>query len=243
MPFAAVLRSEWIKIASVRSLYGALTAVLLATVGITLLAFATMDPADHSAADPLLDAFYALNFGHIAALSFGATALSSEFRHGALRISLTVVPDRGHLYMAKTVVVGALVLGVGLVTAFTVFLTGQAMLGERALDLTAPGAVRACVGAGIYLALMALMAAGLATVLRSAVGALGILVPLILLLSFVFGDVAAGVAQFLPDRAGQQVLRQHPVGDLGPWTGLGVTALWALALLLAGWWTIRRRDA
>jgi hypothetical protein len=55
--------------------------------------------------------------------------------------------------------------------------------------------------------------------------------------------MAASVADFLPDHAGQQVLRQDPVGTLGPWTGLAVTAGWAAAALLAGWWALRRRDA
>ncbi len=62
-------------------------------------------------------------------------------------------------------------------------------------------------------------------------------------MSFVVGGVAEGVAAYLPDRAGQQVLFQTPAGDVGPWTGLAVTALWAAAALLAGWRAVHRRDA
>ncbi|MGW7415682.1 ABC transporter permease [Streptomyces sp. NPDC054863] len=239
----AVLHSEWIKIKSVRSVYGSLLAVLLTTVGLTLLAFATMGEADHAANDPVFDAFTALNYGHIAALAFGATAFSCEYLNGALRLSLTAVPRRGLFYTAKTAVVGALALGTGLVTAFITFVAGQAMRGDQAIDLGDPGALRACIGAGIYLALMALTAGGLTALLRSAVTVLSVLVPFTLLTSFVFGDASGSIAEFLPDRAGQQILHQNPTGTLGPWAGLAVTALWATLSLLAGWWAIRRRDA
>ncbi|NBE53703.1 ABC transporter permease [Streptomyces boluensis] len=245
MNATAVLHSEWIKLKSLRGTAGSLLAVLLVTVGITALAFATIgrSEADNAGAEPVYDAFYALNFGQIAAITFGATAVSSEYVGGALRVSLAAVPRRGLLYAAKAAVVGALALVVGVATSFTAFLVGQSFLGPYAIGLDRPGAVRACLGAGIYLALMALLAAGLTTVLRSGVAVLSILIPFILIVSFVVGDVAGGAADFLPDRAGQQILHEHPAGTLGAWSGLAVCAAWAAAALLAGWWSLRRRDA
>ncbi|MCX4868630.1 ABC transporter permease [Streptomyces sp. NBC_00257] len=245
MPTTAVLHSEWIKIRSVRSVLGSLIAVLLVTLAITVLAFSTVGQAeaDNVDAEPVFDAFYALNFGQIAAISFGATALSSEFLNGALRISLAAVPRRNLFYAAKITLVGALALTVGLVASFGAFLVGQLFMGKYAIGLGEPGALRAAFGGGIYLALMALFAAGLTVVLRSAVAVLSLLIPFVLIVSFVVGDVAGGAAQYLPDRAGQLVLHQNPEGSLGPWGGLAVTAAWAAAALLAGWWAIRRRDA
>ncbi|MFD0417233.1 ABC transporter permease [Streptomyces sp. NPDC127108] len=242
---SAVLHSEWIKIKSLRGSVGSLIAVFVATVAITVLVFATVGgaEADNADAEPLFDAFYAFNFGQVAAISFGATAVSSEYVNGALRVSLAAVPRRGLFYGAKTAVLGAAALLVGLVTSFTTFLGGQAFLGDDAIGLGHPGAVRACVGGGVYLALMALFAAGLAAVLRSGVAVLSVLIPFTLIVPFVLGDMAGGAAQFLPDRAGQQILHEAPDGMLGPWPGLGVTALWAAASLAAGWWAVRRRDA
>jgi ABC-type transport system involved in multi-copper enzyme maturation permease subunit len=224
---------------------GSLTAVFLATLAVTVLAFATVGQAeaDNPDADPVFGAFYALNFGQIAAISFGATALSSEYLNGALRVSLAAVPRRDLFYAAKMILVGALALVVGLVTSFTAFLVGQLFMGKYAIGLGEPGALRAALGGGIYLALMALLAAGLTALLRSAVAVLSLLIPFILIVSFVVGDIAGGVAQYLPDRAGQLVLQQNPEGGLGPWTGLAVTAAWASAALLTGWWAMRRRDA
>ncbi|MFG2503160.1 ABC transporter permease [Streptomyces sp. NPDC048441] len=245
MSTSAVLRSEWIKIKSVRASLGSLIAVFVATVAITVLAFAAVgtSEADNADFEPLSGAFYALNFGQIAAISFGTTAMSSEYLNGALRISLSAVPRRGLFYGAKVAVVGALALGAGLLTSFASFLSGQAFMGDYAIGLGHDGAVRACVGGGVYLALMALLAAGLTVLLRSGVAVLSILIPFTLIVSFVVGDVASGVAEFLPDKAGQQVLHADPSGTLGPWTGLAVTAAWAVAALLAGWWAVRRRDA
>ncbi|MDF6041104.1 ABC transporter permease [Streptomyces sp. JH14] len=244
MSTAAVLRCEWIKIRSVRSVAGSLMAVFLATLAVTVLAFATVGQAeaDDPGADLVFGAFYALNFGQIAAISFGATALSSEYLNGALRISLAAVPRRDLFYAAKMTVVGALALAVGLVTSFAAFLVGQMFMGEYAIGLDEPGALRAAFGGGVYLALMTLFAAGLTALLRSAVAVLSLLIPFILIVSFVVGDIAGGVTQYLPDRAGQLVLHQSPDGGLGPWTGLAVTAAWAGAALLAGWWAMRRRD-
>jgi ABC-2 type transport system permease protein len=70
-----------------------------------------------------------------------------------------------------------------------------------------------------------------------------LLIPFILVVSFVIGDAAGTVADFLPDKAGQAVLYETPDGTLGPWSGLAVTALWTAAALLAGAWRLRRRDA
>ncbi|MFV5996248.1 ABC transporter permease [Streptomyces sp. NPDC056231] len=239
-----VLRSEWIKIRSVRSVAGSLMAVFLVTLAVTLLAFAIVGQAEAENSDDLVfGAFSALNFGQIAAISFGATALSSEYLNGALRISLAAVPRRDLFYAAKMTLIGVLALVVGLATSFTAFLVSQLFMGKYAIGLGEPGALRAAFGGGIYLALMALFAAGLTVLLRSAVAVLSLLIPFVLLASFVVGDIASGVALYLPDRAGQLVLHQSPEGSLGPWAGLAVTAGWAGLALLAGWWAMRRRDA
>ncbi|MET9660143.1 ABC transporter permease [Streptomyces sp. NPDC006510] len=245
MSTTAVLRSEWIKIRSVRSVTGSLIAVLVVTLAVTLLVFPTIgqSEADNADAELVFGAFYALNFGQIAAISFGATAISSEYLNGALRISLAAVPRRNLFYAAKVALVGGPALAIGLVTSFGAFLLGQLFMGKYAIDLGEPGALRAAFGGGIYLALMALFAAGLTAVLRSAVAVLSLLIPFVLIVSFVVGDVAGGAAQYLPDQAGQLVLHQNPEGSLGPWGGLAVTAAWAAAALLAGWWAVRRRDA
>ncbi|MGW1916994.1 ABC transporter permease subunit [Streptomyces sp. NPDC002076] len=240
MSFTPVLHSEWIKIRTLRSLTGGLGAVLLATTVFS--ALASTDPGS-STGDPLFAAFFGISFGQVAAIAFGATAVSSDFQGGALRVSLAAVPRRGRWFAAKATAIAAPVLAVGLLTGFVSLAVGEAVLGAAGDGITWAQGVRGVVGCGIYLTLMALFAAGLSAVLRSGVATLSILVPFLLIVSFVIGDMSGGVADFLPDRAGQVVLHGNREGTLGPWSGLAVTALWTAAALGAGAWSVRRRDA
>ncbi|MFJ4521533.1 ABC transporter permease [Streptomyces sp. NPDC088810] len=236
MPFAPVLHAEWIKIRTLRSLLGALAAILVSTA-----AFSVLATADADDPDPLFSVFFGISFGQVAAIAFGTTAVSSEFRGGALRLTLAAVPDRGRWFAAKATAIALPALAVGLLTGFVTLLAGRAALGA-----SAPGwaeGVRGAVGCGVHLTLMALFAAGLATVLRSGAATLSVLIPFLLIVSFVVGDLSGGVADFLPDRAGQVALHSTWDGTLGPWTGLAVTALWTAAALLAGAWSLHRRDA
>ncbi|MGY5012353.1 ABC transporter permease [Streptomyces sp. 900105755] len=236
MPFQAVLHAEWLKIRTLRPLVGTLCAVLITTV-----ACSALSAAGSGDSDPLFSAFAGVSLGQIAAVAFGATAVSSEFQGGALRLTLAAVPDRRRWFAAKATAIALSALAIGLVTGLVTLLQGRFLLG--AAGPTWPDGLRGALGCGVYLTLMALLAAGLAAVLHSGTATLGVLIPLLLTVSFVIGDLSGSVAEVLPDRAGQLVFHETWHGPLGPWTGLAVTALWTGAALLAGAWRIRRRDA
>jgi ABC-2 type transport system permease protein len=241
MPFAPVLHSEWLKIRTLRSLPGALLALFAVTAAFA--ALAGTDGSSDPDFDPLFTALSGVLPGQIAAISFGALAVSSEYHGGALRLTLAAVPQRGQWFAAKVTAIAVPALLVGLVTAVTALVAGRAGLGSAADGLSAAQQVRGVLGCGIYLMLIALFAAGLTALLRSGVATLSLLIPFILVVSFVIGDAAGTVADFMPDKAGQIVLHQTYEGTLGPWSGLAVTALWTVGALLAGAWSVRRRDA
>ena len=236
MPFTPVLHAEWIKIRTLRSLVGGLAAILVATV-----AFSALASADADDTDPLFSVFFGISFGQIAATAFGTSAVSSEFRGGALRLTLAAVPDRRRWFAAKATAIALPVLATGLLTGLVTMLVGKSVLGASGPTWTE--GLRGAVGCGLQLTLMALFAAGLTAVLRSGVATLSVLIPFLLIVSFVIGDMSSGVADLLPDRAGQVALHSTHDGILGPWTGLAVAALWAAAALSAGAWSVRRRDA
>ncbi|OON77337.1 ABC transporter permease [Streptomyces tsukubensis] len=240
MTLTAVVASEWIKFRSLRSLVISLLAVLVATP--LFGALSNLDAGDDGL-DPLYSAFLGVNFGQVAVIVFGAMAVTSEYAGGGIRIALAAVPRRGLWFTAKTTVVGGCALAIGVVTGFATLALGSLVLDDPAVSPTSSAGARAALGCGIYLALMALLAAGLAAVVRSGVAVLAILVPLTLMLSFVLGDATSGVAGYLPDQAGRQVLHLDQGATIGPWTGLAVTAAWSAVALLAGWWSLRRRDA
>jgi ABC-type transport system involved in multi-copper enzyme maturation permease subunit len=239
--FTAALRSEWLKVRTAPSLAGNLSAVLVATVGIGALVTAFLGEAesDNPGFEPVPFSFFGLNFGQVAAICFGVLAVAGEYGHGTIRLSLAAVPRRETFYGAKLAVVGGLALAVGLPTGLATVAVGQALLDERGVGLGDPGVLRAGFGCGIYLALLALLSAGAAAAVRSTAAALGLLVPLVFLISPVVGEDA----WFLPDRAGQQVLHPVPEGPLGAWTGMAVMAAWTAAALCAGLIVLRRRDA
>ncbi|MFJ6834009.1 ABC transporter permease subunit [Streptomyces sp. NPDC091209] len=241
MSFAPALRAELLKIRTLRSLLWGLLAVLAATVAFS--ALAGLDDSGAPDFDALFSTFLGVSFGQIAAITFGAQAVSAEYQGGALRVSLSAVPDRGRWFLAKAVAIGGPALVIGLVTGVATLVVGTSVLGSRANGLTWAEELRGVVGCALYLTLMALFAAGLAAVLRSGVATLSILIPFLLIVSFVVGGGSGSVADFLPDKAGQTVLHEAPDGALGPWSGLAVTALWTAAALGAGAWCVRRRDA
>ncbi|MBD0421430.1 ABC transporter permease [Streptomyces sp. TRM S81-3] len=241
MEFTPVLRSEWLKIRTLRSLCGTLLAVFAATTAFS--ALAGLSGSSDPDFDPLFTSLSGVMPGQIAAIAFGAMAVSTEYHGNGIRLSLAAVPRRGRWFAAKVTVIAVPALAVGLVTAFASLLAARAGLGSAANGLTVAEQARGVVGCGVYLMLMALFAAGLTALLRSGVATLSLLIPFILVVSFVIGDAAGGITDFLPDRAGQVVLHETYDGTPGPWTGLAVTALWTAAALLAGAWRLRRRDA
>ncbi len=167
MQFAPVFRSEWLKIRTVRSLLATLFALFAVTTAFS--ALAAVDPEDQGA-DPLFTALSGTTLGQIAALAFGSLAVSAEYREGAaVRLSLTAVPRRGLWFAAKAAAIAAVVLAVSLVTSLAALLAGSAGLGAAADGLTSADQVRGVLGGAVYLTLMALFAAGLATLLRSGV--------------------------------------------------------------------------
>ena len=240
MAFTPVFHSEWIKIRTLRSQVAALAVILAVTALFSALASSDTGGDDF---DPLFAVFFGVTFGQIAAIAFGTTAVSSEFQGGALRLSLAAVPHRARWFAAKAAAIAVPVFAVGLVTGGVTLAVGRAVLGAEADGLGAAGQVRGVVGCAVYLTLMALLAAGLTAVLRSGVATLSIVIPFLLIVSFVVGDASSDLADLLPDRAGQVALHQTWDGAMGPWAGLGVTALWAAAALAAGAGSVRRRDA
>ncbi|MFB6435466.1 ABC transporter permease [Streptomyces sp. NPDC056411] len=244
MPFTAVLRSEWTKLRTLRSLTGSLVAVLVLTIGVGCAVSAGYDGSDPHF-DPVFNAYYGLNLGQFGALVCGALTVAGEWSSGSIRVSLAAVPRRGLLYAGKLLTVGGLTLVIGLLAGGASVAAGQALLGDAGVPLDTPGVLRSAVGCGVYCGLLGVFSAGVAALLRSPVGTLSLLVPLFLTLGPLFGSLEAtkSVGQFLPDRAGQQILHLVPVGALGPWTGLAVLAGWAALAAAAGLAALLRRDA
>jgi ABC-2 type transport system permease protein len=256
MAATQVIRSEWTKIRSVASTVWTLSLAALVTIALGMLIaalskneFGAMNARDRLSFDPTFISFAGMSLGQLAMIVFGVLVVSNEYSTGMIRTSLAAVPQRGTFLFGKLAVATVLALVVGMATSFAAFFLGQAMLGDLRAHLGDPGVLRALIGGGLYMTLIAMFSMGVAAMLRSPMLSLGILMPFFFLISNILGNVGATekIGRFLPDQAGSKIMQVVvPVDDdtpYGPWGGLGIMALWVVAALAGGYVLLKRRDA
>jgi len=256
MAAGQVVRSEWTKIRSVASTVWTLSLAVVVTIALGMLIsalskseFDNLSERDRLAFDPTFISFAGMGLGQLAMIVFGVLVVSNEYSTGMIRTSLAAVPQRATFLFSKLGVATTLALVVGMATSFATFFLGQAMLGEHKASIGDEGVLRAVIGGGLYMTLIALFSMGVAAMLRSPMLSLGILMPFFFLISNILGNVDATkkVGQYLPDQAGSKILQVVPPLDddtpYGPWGGLGIMALWVLAAVLGGYAVLKKRDA
>lgn len=251
-----VLRSEWIKLRSLRStpvLLG-LTIVGMLAVSLALAVFiktnyATLGAADHRP-DNLVDhSMFSFNLAQLIIGVFGVLAITGEYSTGMIRATLGAVPTRLPVLWAKAGIVTLVALAVALVASFGAFLASQAVLGSHGTSLSYPGALRAVFGVALYLTVVALLGLALGFLTRSTAGGIAAVVGLLLVLPAITAafptSVANGVDPYLPPNAGQALLTlgagENPM--LHPWAGFGLFVGYAGVALIAAAIVLHRRDA
>jgi ABC-type transport system involved in multi-copper enzyme maturation permease subunit len=247
MSAQAILQSEWTKIRSVRSHRWTLAATFVVVLGIS--AAVSSFYGEGEARSPDFDAtalaYYGLNFGQLAVIAFGVIVVSGEYSSGMIRTSLAAVPRRGLFLACKLAAATAATLLVGLLTSVVTFFVTRALM-PNAADLGDPGVPRAIVGAGLYLALLALFSMAVTFMLRNSVLAMGLLMPMFFLVSPLVASIeqVEPVAKYLPDRAGILIIQSKPAADaLDPRVGLAVMAAWVAVAIVGAWFLLRSRDA
>ncbi|MCC3768519.1 ABC transporter permease [Streptomyces sp. UNOC14_S4] len=252
-----VLRSEWTKIKSVRSTVWTLGLALVVTVALGALIsaltksqFDKLSMKEKISFDPTFTSFAGMGLGQLAMIVFGVLVVANEYSTGMIRTSLAAVPQRATFLFSKITIATLLALVVSMVTSFLSFFLGQAMLGEHKASISDQGVLRAVVGGGLYMTLISVFAMGVATMLRSPMLSLGILMPFFFLISNILSAVPATkkVAQYFPDQAGRKVMQVITgVGDdeapYGPWGGFAIMVLWVAASLAGGYAVLKKRDA
>jgi ABC-2 type transport system permease protein len=255
-----LLRSEWTKLCSLRSTVWSLLLLVVATLGFTALftaltvaQWATTAPATklQILADPgrmVLGAGFQL--GQLAVCVLGVLVVTSEYSSGTIRASLLAVPRRTPMLAAKAAVFAVLIFVVGELTAIPTFFLGAAILHGRApVSITDPGVLRAVIGAGLYLAVLAIFAIAIGALVRHTAGAITGIIGFVLVLSpltqLLPGSVGRHIHGYLPSEAGSLIASPHQgVNDvLAPWQGFGVLCLETAVLIGVAAYLLRRRDA
>jgi hypothetical protein len=247
---------EWVKLRSVRSTCYPLAATALSALAVALLACATtvsrwpvLTPSEKASLDPTGLSFAGWPVAQLIVGVLGALVMTSEYGTGLIRVTLAAMPQRGTLLAAKCAVFGAIVLAAGEVLAFITFFTGQSVLSARHVQVTLahPGATRAVLAVGLYLAVVALVDTGLGTVIRHTAGAVTALVGGLFVaptvVSLLPSHWSHDIGRYLLANAGNRLWLINPGQPLMsvPFAFALCTG-YLLVILAAAFYLIRRRD-
>jgi ABC-2 type transport system permease protein len=252
-----VLRSEWTKLRSLRSTFWALAVTIVLGIGlgalisaVTAHGYARFSPAEKLSWDPTGVSGAGMYIAQLAIAVLGVLCFSSEYSSGMIRTSLIVVPKRGRVLAAKSLVFAAVAFVVGEVTIFVAFFVGQALISGHAphAALGDPGVARALVGGGLYLAALAVLSVAAGALLRRPAAAITCMVAVLFVLPGIAQALPASwqnpVTEFWPTQAGSQIASvYHAAHTLEPWAGFGVMCLFVAIVYAIAWTLLDRRDA
>jgi ABC-2 type transport system permease protein len=255
--FTDLVRAEWIKFRSTRSACYGLLAAATAALLVGLLAaqsvgsrWTHLSLAKRAGLDPLAIAFRGFDLAQLIIGTLGVLLITSEYSTGLIRTTFSAVPQRRAVLAAKAVVAGTVALVTGEALSFAVFFPAQALLHSTGISvsITSPGAPRAVVAMGLYLAVVAVLGVGLGALIRHTAGAIAALLGLIFLVPGIVSALPAPwdnrIGKWLPqDLIGQLTSVHLQPGELSRPASLAMLLAYPAAFLGAAAWRLRHRDA
>jgi ABC-type transport system involved in multi-copper enzyme maturation permease subunit len=254
--FPRVIRSEWVKLRTLRSTYITLAVTLVLFIGISALVcgvraahWPPRDPHDALTFNPVFTSLIGVQFAQLSVGVLGVLMFSGEYSTGMIRATLTAVPKRLPVLGAKLLVFSAVIAVISLVSSFAAFFAGQSLLSAKHIQttLSAPGVTREVIGAALYVVVVAVLAVALGAILRSTAGGISCLVGLFFVLPPIMDVLPTSwsntIGPYLPQAAGQALWARPDGAHLAPWAGFGVFCAWAAAAVLLAAVALLRRDA
>lgn len=247
--FGRLVRSEFLKLFTLRSTWWSLSITAALTVGLAAL-IAGASSSFGPGLSPVAAITLPIQFTMLVAGILGAMAITGEYSTGMIRSTLTAEPRRGRVLLAKAVVIA---LTLALLAAATSVLAGLAILPILGADAYAWGDAQEF-WLPLLLSMLAMSSFGLlglgwGFVIRNGAGAIattvGILfvLPIVLQLFFMFGESwqwVVDLGRWLPANAAAALT---DLGGADFWPSLAATIAWPVAVLLIGWSVLRTRDA
>jgi len=245
----AALHAEWTKIRTSPGTVWLLLAIIALSIGVSALASSAVHCC---AADPAKTSLTGVEFGQAVVAILAVFAISGEYGTGMITLTLSAMPRRSAMLAAKAAVLAGLVFAAGVVAVLISLLLGRMLLNGNgfAVSLTDGAMLRAAFGSVLYLVLVGWLSLGLATLVREAALAAGLVLALLYLFPvvaqvFADPDWYKRLQQIGPMTAGLAIQNTvNPAGQpIAPWAGLGVLAAWAAGSLLFGGLALELRDA
>lgn len=249
LSFGRVVRSEWIKLLTLRSTWWSLAVTVSLSLAISLMmASAARDFG--GGLSPVMTIVMPMQFTMLVAGILGAIAVTGEYSTGMIRSTFTAEPHRGAVLAAKAIVVGVVMALATALTYLVAILLTAPILGSAGIDWSEPAQSWTPLAAGVFaMAMFALIGLGFGFIIRNGAGAIaatvGVLFVLPIVLNmFVFAGESwqwiVDLGQYLPMAAAQ--MATTPAGD-DVLRGILTLAAWPAALLLGAWAALRTRDA
>ncbi len=253
--FIRVVRSEAIKLFSLRSTWWSLGVTVLLAVGISLLVAVLTNSVPEEfrgqvPVNPMTAVTAPLQFTMLVAGILGAMAITGEYSTGMIRSSLTAEPRRGAVLLAKALVVAVTLMAVTVVTSLLSILVVTPLYGGDGFawddaELTwIPLAFTI-----IAMATFALLGLGWGFLIRNGAGAIAATVGILFVLPIVMSLFAIGgeswqwlidLYDYLPSSAAAGLTTDPSADTL---RNVIVLLAWPVAALLGGWTVLRARDA
>lgn len=236
LSFLGVLRSEWLKMRSLRSQQVLFIITVVLILGLAMLLAPVFNEQlaqyekDVSTSqivngqsvngskiiDQMKSASYTIgvvgaSLGGIILSSMATVFIASEYATGAMQTSQLAVPRRSLLYSAKALVVTVVAFVVGTLSGILAFFLGQMILTEK-LRVSFDGEVlRITLLLGLYLVVLAWMGFGFGALLRNSAGAIVLTVVLLFVVTIVLSffrsaEWASDVSKYLPVHLGENML-------------------------------------
>lgn len=252
------VRSEWIKLRTLRSTWVTAVITLVMTTGIGALATVITSKPEYFGSGSWKMAILGAPFGQIVVAVLGALVITGEYSSGQIRSSLAAVPRRSRLFWAKAMVMTVWSFALGALSILLIWALSTPLIGERAASLTNHKFLGYVWGTGLAYAGIGLMALGLGFLLRSTAGAITVVVSVLFVVTVPLQLAASKwewinkVIGCLPSTVSSAV--SDPFQNATQWGGDGVQFLshgqaiavfvaWALVPLIAAWVVFSRRDA
>jgi len=235
------LKSEWLKLVSVRTTWGLLGAMVLIEGLAAGLATGLGDIEDLRRGN-VSTFIIGTHLATVFMFTLGALLSTNEFRHGTANSTFVITPKRERVILAKL----AVGMAVGVVGALLYIAVhaglGLSILSSRGVDVDSDLAVNGYLGVGVGLVLGCLFGVGLGALLRNQVLTIIVGLVLFLLAGTVALFIGNDVGQYFPGEA-LLALQNTPNVDLLSQTDGGfVLAGYCVALGVAGMVLTRERE-
>lgn len=249
--FIRQLRSELIKLVTVRGTWWSVGIVAALTIGIAFIVTSAMSPPVDNM---IMAVIMPVQFTMMLAGILGVISVSGEYSTGMIRSTFTANPVRGVVLAAKATMLGAFMFVVAL-AIFLIAAIGISPLAaskDMALDWADPAKVIVPIlAASAAMALFALLGVGIGFLLRSGAGAIAVTVGILFVLPVVISLLGAllhdvewvgQLGNYVPSTAAQYAILPQDGAPVNAATAWATLVAWPAAALLAAWGVVRGRD-